>query len=560
LASAPIDISAGTVNLSGGAFNIQNSYTVGGAEITAGSSLSSLKYVASANVETSVSSINTTAGGISITSGAGLEVLSGSQLGTVGGGITLIANASLGGGSGVLALQDDSSLKTSAGSILVQNLAPSGQINLGTDVTVYGSGTAKGVGQVSFVVGSIPAANTLALGLIPNGVTISQSGGAAVTFGTTSDPGGTITASGSNYLNAAGRDVVFSQGSAGSISLGGGDSITADPPVSFGPASGSVAPLSPYSPAASPVVSYSAISFAASTLLALDTSTGNSSAVPSLSAAAAAASIMANANSSSYLLNFGSNNTTVTSAIGSQPAALGSMGSLTQVGETNVALNQNAVNNVLSGISDTNSISYPLQGGVSKAVKAAKSDDKKKNIAGRIERNLERGVTLIAPDSNTTVHTGFGSVDVAANAVALIVAFDGGVAVYNLHDNKHDSIVVSRNNHRLSLTPGRNAILTSRNISSFEEVNPAQNVGYRRVAANSYDDGVKAFQAEFSLPSMFHSIGALKHLVSSSDARDQKTVRSMLKTAAILQSFGGGDAVPFEIMAAPRLTAMGLNK
>jgi hypothetical protein len=156
------------------------------------------------------------------------------------------------------------------------------------------------------------------------------------------------------------------------------------------------------------------------------------------------------------------------------------------------------------------------------------------------------------------VQTSFGSVDVAAHAIALIIAFDGGIAVYNLHDNKKDSVVVSGAGHRVSVAPGRNAVLTNRNVNYFEEVNPAEFVGYRRLAGTADSDGVKTFQSEFDVCAMLQGVEPLRRLVHASDAHSQKVTKSLLKTTAIMMSFG--DPMPFECMVAPRMTAMNVVK
>jgi hypothetical protein len=104
---------------------------------------------------------------------------------------------------------------------------------------------------------------------------------------------------------------------------------------------------------------------------------------------------------------------------------------------------------------------------------------KESKITSSNVRFLKEGPMLLAPDTNSSVETEFGSVQIAANSVALIIAFEGGLAVYDLHDNKKDSVVVASGSHRLALVPGRCALLTRRDVRCFEQVNPAQLVGYR---------------------------------------------------------------------------------
>ena len=163
---------------------------------------------------------------------------------------------------------------------------------------------------------------------------------------------------------------------------------------------------------------------------------------------------------------------------------------------------------------------------------------------------------FISPEKDTTVKTAFGNVDVAADSVALIIAFDGGLAVYNFHDTRRDSVVITSaaGQHKVAIAPGRHAVLTSRNVHHFQEVNPAEFVGYRNVSARSFDDGVRSFSGEFDPRTLLFGVEPLKQMVRSSDARSRRVSNSMLKTAAILLNLGGG--TPFQYMAPPRLSAM----
>jgi hypothetical protein len=123
-----------------------------------------------------------------------------------------------------------------------------------------------------------------------------------------------------------------------------------------------------------------------------------------------------------------------------------------------------------------------------------------------------------------------------------------------MHDTKRDAVVVTNGSHRMVVAPGRSGIITNRNVHYFEDVNPMETVGYRRVAAKAYDDGFKTFQAEFNLFSVMQGLPPLKAMVKSPDARERKISASMLKTAAILLSMS--DASPFVLMPARRVTAM----
>jgi hypothetical protein len=167
---------------------------------------------------------------------------------------------------------------------------------------------------------------------------------------------------------------------------------------------------------------------------------------------------------------------------------------------------------------------------------------------------VERGVKLLAPKKQTTLKTDFGSVHVAAGSVVMVMAFDGGLAVYNLHDTKSGAVVVTVGDNTLTLTPGQNALLTDKDIRCFEEINPAQSVAYRAMVAKEWGKGVKGFRSEFSIVSMLQGVGALRQLVREQDSDTRRAVDSIIKTSAILAQLGGSQ---YEYMAQPPMTAIG---
>jgi hypothetical protein len=108
--------------------------------------------------------------------------------------------------------------------------------------------------------------------------------------------------------------------------------------------------------------------------------------------------------------------------------------------------------------------------------------------------------------------------------------------------------------HRVAVVPGSNVVMTNRNVHYFEEINPVQQVSYRRMVGKDLKDGMKCFQSEFSILSMLQSLEPLKNLVRADDAQNRKIASAMLKTAAILTQIGAGDR--YEFMTAAPVTAI----
>ncbi|MBS1989117.1 MAG: hypothetical protein JSS83_01295 [Cyanobacteria bacterium SZAS LIN-3] len=498
-AKTAININGNNLLLGGGGFagalNLNN-ISGGTPTLTFNSPLTSFTYKGAAGTATTVNALTTTAGSINITSGGDLSTALASTFSANGGGITLIA------GSGVTSAKLDIGMggtyNTNGGSITFQNVATlTPVISIGLGTNIHASATAKGVGQVSIVNGkTIP--NPPTAGTTPvNPPTVFTTGGAGVFYTNGSKA---VVAVGPNTLNAFGRNVVFNTG-LGSITIDN-TIITADPPVD------GAAPI--VMAAAVPVVA-SQPHLQAQPLVSM--SSAFDVAGPALTVSGGTANLAAITN-------------------------LAAMTNLVNQSQVTPGVSASSVQSLTAGRAGAVPGGLVLSGEVS-------------NVC---VKDLMSGPALIAPDKDTVVRTGFGSVRVAARAVALIVAFEGGLAVYNLHDNRHDAVVVERGAQKLSIMPGQNAVVTNRNVRFFEEVNPAAFVGYRRVSGRIDESGVKTFRSEFNIFSLIQGCEPLKQLIKSDEPAKQKLVNSMLKTAAIL--FTTGSPVPYQQMVVPPMTAM----
>ncbi len=177
-------------------------------------------------------------------------------------------------------------------------------------------------------------------------------------------------------------------------------------------------------------------------------------------------------------------------------------------------------------------------------------------VSNAAVQTLDNGATLLAPKTQTTLNTGFGSVDVAAGSVVMVMAFDGGLAVYNLHDTKSGAVRVTVGGNTVKLTPGQNAVMTSKQIRCFEEINPLQFATYRSMTAKDMGNGVQSFKSEFDIRSVLQNVGALRSMVKAQDSDTKRVVNSVLKTSAILSQLSGNQ---YQYMVAPAKTAMAIR-
>lgn len=170
------------------------------------------------------------------------------------------------------------------------------------------------------------------------------------------------------------------------------------------------------------------------------------------------------------------------------------------------------------------------------------------------ETVVSRGTVLFAPPSDTLVTTPVGKIRIGEKSVALVMAFSNGVAVYDLDDARKGSIEVSVAGRKLRLSPGQHVFITSESVRSFDEVNPAQMIGYRGITSQNLGSGLKAFSAEFCVPHAINAVRPLKALIQSKHPNSKKISNHMLKTAAVLMQLRGNNG-EFQQVFRPSRTA-----
>ncbi len=169
-------------------------------------------------------------------------------------------------------------------------------------------------------------------------------------------------------------------------------------------------------------------------------------------------------------------------------------------------------------------------------------------------QTLDQGALLFNSDENTVVDTPFGSVNLAAGSFALLVAFEDGLGVYDLHDGHKGAVAIKFGSENTMLSPGQSAMITKSSAKTFEQLNPTQFVAYRKVINRTPEKDLKLFRAEFDLGSMLHGLKPLRDMLASDSPKTRKAITNMLKTAAIMSSLTqGGESFAFQI--APPVTA-----
>jgi hypothetical protein len=171
---------------------------------------------------------------------------------------------------------------------------------------------------------------------------------------------------------------------------------------------------------------------------------------------------------------------------------------------------------------------------------------------------LRKGNVVVAPDQDTVIETYFGTVAVGAHSVALIMALPSGTAVYNLDDTRKNSVVLTIGKSKMTLAPGRHAMVTSHLVESFDMVNPAEAFGYRNVASKKVDGDLQAFTSEFSMTDAIGQIKQLRSMVNSNHPDAKRVTNHLLKTAAIMSQLSAGGG--YQQYQHPRMTASAMIK
>lgn len=470
------------------------------------------------------------------------------------------------------------SLTTQDGNITLQNTYSKNGANLpsiyiGDNVNIHGSSFGSlNTGNVYIVLGNVPSNADLRPGVAPTGGSPTING--TVYFGTKQNPTGSITTNSGDVLQGLARNLVFNNNKLGNaqITLGQNVTIVADPPLApgesaadfgtmsygassgassnaaFGNATGGAAQLQfvgGLQPSSIPLAAMAGS-------LPMSTSESSVSPVSAVRSNAFEASIPAISASLAAALNAPAIGTGVSDALLERVEEIGNsdnskmsaerlanakaavealLGPIVTVkGQGAKAVSSAAIGNAITATDNLTAL---------QTATSASTTRLSGNVTNVTRRSIQKGAMLMAPESNTVIDTPHGSVGVSAGSVALLIASDKGLAVYDLHDNKKGSVVITGGGNSTSLIPGRSAFLTKASAGDFGEVNPIKFVGYRHVVSRDLAES-KLYQADFEILTMVRGLKPLGGLVDSTNPKARKTMDNMLKTAAILLELGHG--------------------
>ncbi|MBX9877390.1 MAG: hypothetical protein K2Y22_02945 [Candidatus Obscuribacterales bacterium] len=147
---------------------------------------------------------------------------------------------------------------------------------------------------------------------------------------------------------------------------------------------------------------------------------------------------------------------------------------------------------------------------------------------------LQKGNFFFQPQNDINVQVQEGEVQVPNGASVLVMETGHDVAVFDINDGPHARVRVKSGNKVITLSPGRQVVLTRQLDADFDRVNPSKLIGYKNARAHMVASDIRAYSADFSLPSVMMSVQPVKRMLSSDNPDDRRLVQRMIKQAVIL--------------------------
>jgi len=449
-------------------------------------------------------------------------------------GVTATGSIEITGGTGgTLEVADSSSVVANNGEIILTNLdTTGGAIRIGEDANVETAGT-KGK-DVTITIGEAPKKPVA--GTVPAGVTediqdgeifYGQTGGVVV------EPLGTAT------VAAWGKAVIFNNSSTNiatnKITLGDGSLVKADPPVTTTSTSARSSEAPPMS------VLNAAISMAPSAPANIDTNSGATLLNQLASAASSTSSIDRLAMQSSSIMDGRMNlNLVQSNLVGTDSVNTNNVQS---------AMTEEQIFDALYTVdafiwSDED---FGLRGG---SVLPAQAKKDALQASAQVSNSNETatmrsGHVLFAPQKDTNVVTPFGTVEVAAGSMALVMANQNGLAVYDLHDTRKGAVKIKTNGHEVALSPGRCTLVAKASNKRFHDINPLEAVGYRGLSEKALGSELKLYNSEFCTIHAMQAVKPLKEIANANHPKARKLSTQLMKTSAVLMHLGASSEYEF---------------
>ena len=481
-------------------------------------------------------------GGVAVNSSASTtQLISGANVNTQSGNISLLSS----GMASQLQIANGANVQTGNGNITLQSTSVLGTVVLSGNNNITAFSPTVGSGNVTLAIGKLPPRGGVA-GNAPSFVTPVITAPGKIFYG---QPG-IISGAGINTLNADGATILFNNSSttpaAGSIQLGGGITITADPPA---PVVNTVANFSsphlqtPEVPRLN-YANYPAPSNSAITLPASIIETQTSSSLTSGTSMSGVAPLAVHTASGDF-----KNDISIPAIQNLSVYAAGDAYATDAIAvETS-----NASSAFTPNFSVAMTQAHSLTGGVLKRV-AMRSNDGMQ-ITTTAVQELQNGLALLSPKELSTIKTPFGVVKLMPRTLALLIVNENGLSIFNLNENRAASISVDNGGLSTNVCVGQSLHISPARVANFEDLNPITYVGYRNVSKKLFAQDLTVFRAEYSIPTLMGGLEPLRDMLSSQDRERRAVANNLLKTVALMSQMGQ-QSKPYELMQPASLAAM----
>ncbi len=152
---------------------------------------------------------------------------------------------------------------------------------------------------------------------------------------------------------------------------------------------------------------------------------------------------------------------------------------------------------------------------------------------------LNQGNVLFQPNHDMTVQVQEGHVFIPDGAVAFVIETGHDVAVFDMHDGKKGPVRVRAGKQMITLSPGKQLVLTRQLEADFDAINPEKLIAHRNVKTVATSEGIRIYSADFSLPSMMMNVSPIKRMLASDNPAERRQARKLLKNAVVLAQLSG---------------------
>ncbi|MBX9720417.1 MAG: hypothetical protein K2X81_03385, partial [Candidatus Obscuribacterales bacterium] len=153
--------------------------------------------------------------------------------------------------------------------------------------------------------------------------------------------------------------------------------------------------------------------------------------------------------------------------------------------------------------------------------------------------DIAKGNVLFLPEKPLQVGFQNGKLELSPGAAVFVIDKGDDLAILDFHDTGSGSVRVVAGNRLMKLSPGKLLVLTKTDSKNFKDVHPIPKVGFRNPKEHELGDGIKAFVADFSIPSAMISVAPLRNFMKNATGADKQMINKILKDSAII-----GDITP----------------